>query len=321
MSLEENMAQLPLDSAGVRLRRARETAGQSRADIARTTKISERMLAALEEGDYAALPGRTYATGFARTYARAVGLDAEALVAQVRGELDGVSLRPEASTAPAFEPGDPARVPSRRVVWIALGLLVLAVLAIGLWRMEGSAALPSILPAETAPPPAAAPRPTATPIPAPTGPVVLTAEAPDIWVRFSDGERVLLEKTMSQGEAYTVPADAADPRLRTARPDALAITIGGQPVPRLADRQTVLPAAPVSAAALLARAAPTPDVAATATPAAPQAAPPAAASVAPRPRVRPRPRPAASDAPAAAAPAAVPAPVEAAPANPSTATQ
>ncbi len=60
----EDVAELPLDPAGVRLRRAREAAGLSRADIAARTKIAERHLASIEEGNFAALASRAYAVGF-----------------------------------------------------------------------------------------------------------------------------------------------------------------------------------------------------------------------------------------------------------------
>ena len=62
--------ELPLETAGSRLRRARELAGASLAQIAGQTRIGARQLAALEIGDYSALPGRTYAVGFA---ARPIG--------------------------------------------------------------------------------------------------------------------------------------------------------------------------------------------------------------------------------------------------------
>ena len=241
MALDEYTGQLPLETVGQKLRLAREAAGQSRADIARITKISERLLVVLEEGNYAALPARTYATGFARSYARAVGLDAEAIVRQVRLELDGAPPRVERPVAVTYEYGDPARVPSRRIVWFALGGLALLLVVLAAWHFLSPAAgeLPSVLPAET-PAPAAKPSIAPKPAPAPSGPVVFTAEAEGVWVRFADASgKVLFEKTMTQGESYTLPADAVGPVLRTGRPDALAITIGGQPVPRLADKQTM----------------------------------------------------------------------------------
>ena len=62
MGADEASAELPLDGAGGRLRRAREAQGLSRADIAQRTRIPERHLAAIEQGDFAALPARTYAS-------------------------------------------------------------------------------------------------------------------------------------------------------------------------------------------------------------------------------------------------------------------
>jgi hypothetical protein len=86
---------------------------------------------------------------------------------------------------------------------------------------------------------------------------VLTALEDGVWVRiYEEGGERLLEKQLARDESFTLPADAADPRINTGRPDLLAITVGGKSVPRLAERPTTLAAAPISAAALLARSAP-----------------------------------------------------------------
>jgi cytoskeleton protein RodZ len=77
-------AELPLESVGVRLMRAREGAGMSRAQLAAITRIPERHLAAIEVGDFAALPGLTYAVGFSRSYAKALGLDETGIAAGYR---------------------------------------------------------------------------------------------------------------------------------------------------------------------------------------------------------------------------------------------
>ena len=47
--------------------------------------------------------------------------------------------------------------------------------------------------------------------------------------------------------------EAAGPQVWTGRPDALAITVGGQPVPKLAEAERIMKDVPVTAAALLAR--------------------------------------------------------------------
>lgn len=256
-------AELPLESVGARLARAREAAGISRAQLTDITKIPERHLVLIEAGNFAALPARTYAVGFSRSYARAVGLDEAAIVAEVRGEL--AALEPEARrTLPAFEPGDPARVPSGRFAWIA-ALIALAVILAGFafWRayyLPGGT-LPSLIKDE-APADAGLPATTSAvamaPAAAPTGgAVVFTALEPDLWVKFYDAAGTqLMQKQMALGETYSIPADVLGVQLWTGRPQALAITIGGQPVPKLSEVQKAMKDVQVSAAALLARPAP-----------------------------------------------------------------
>jgi hypothetical protein len=105
--------------------------------------------------------------------------------------------------------------------------------------------------------------------------VTFTALAPGIWVKFYDRNGAqLMQKQMAIGESYTVPADAQGPMLWTGRPDALAIAIGGRPVPKLSEEQRTVKDVPVTAAALLAR----PPRAAAPPSAAASAAPPPGAS-------------------------------------------
>ena len=245
---------MPLENAGSLLARARQAAGKSLADIAQMTKISERQLAAIEAGNYAALPSRAYAVGFTRTYAKAVGLDSAAVIELVRAELAQHEPDLTRRTVPAFEPGDPARLPGRRVAWYAAAGLVVVLLAgflvwPSLYAPGGS--LPSILP--TATPSVAAP--SAAPAPAPVaGPVVFTATRDQVWVRFADGNgQQLLQKVLALGESWTVPENAGAVTLTTARPDGLSVTIGGRAVPPLSDREQTMRDVPVTAAALLAR--------------------------------------------------------------------
>lgn len=251
---EVNEAELPLEGVGARLRRAREAAGLTRAQIAATTKIPERHLEAIETGNFAALPARTYAVGFSRSYARAVGLDEAEVAAEVRADLAVAEPEVQRRTVPAFEPGDPARVPSARFAWLtALGVIgVLGALFV-FWRgfLAPGGELPSILPEET---PSASAAPQSVASAAPSGAVVFTALAPNVWVKFTDGDgNQLFQTELAEGESYTVPAEAATVLLSTAKPEALSITIGGQPVAKLAETQQVLRDVPVTAAALNAR--------------------------------------------------------------------
>ncbi len=249
-------AELPLESIGSRLRRAREEAGLSLAQLGAETRIGERMLAAIETGDYAALPGRTYAIGFSRSFAKAVGLNDAEVAAAVRAELAEQAPAENRRPVQTFEPGDPARVPSARLAWLAVVLLVVAlILGIALLPriFAPGGSLPSILAPDQ--PSAAANQnaPSAAPA-AESGPVVFTALEPKVWVKFSDAQgNQLMQKELAQGESWTVPTDKGEVLIWTARPDALAITIGGQAVPKLSDVQKTVKDAPVSATALLRR--------------------------------------------------------------------
>ncbi|GHC85620.1 helix-turn-helix domain-containing protein [Novosphingobium pokkalii] len=251
----------PASGVGARLRTAREAQGLSLKDIAARTRITARHVEALETGDYDSLPGRPYALGFARSYAKAVGLDEAAIAEAVRAELSARTPAPETRVIHQFEAGDPAKTPSRLVSWLA-GLLVVSVLGLGLvfWRSYywPSADLPALVgpeePKPAAPAAAAKPAP-AAPAARPNGPVVFTAQEDRIWVKFYDGTgKQLVQKLMAKGETYTLPDGVSDPKLWTGRPDALAITIGGQAVPRLADKQGIMKDVDVSAPALWARA-------------------------------------------------------------------
>lgn len=254
--------ELPLHGVGDRLRMAREAAGMTVEQLAAETRIPQRHLQIMEAGDWNALPARTYATGFARTYAKAVGLDARTTVDQVREEL-ARSDPADRYRGPGFEPGDPARVPSRGLA--AASLIAIVILLIGGFMFYTRVLAPGSGPgslldeerlAEQSAAPKGAPR-ARTIAAAGGGAVVFTSLEDGVWVKFYDGAGTqLMQKQMAKGESYTVPADARGPQLWTGRPDALAITIGGKQVPKLAEAEGVMRDVPVTAQALLGRAAP-----------------------------------------------------------------
>jgi transcriptional regulator with XRE-family HTH domain/nitrogen fixation protein FixH len=99
------------DPLGERLVAAREAKGLDLLRAERETKIRRTYLAALERGDYAALPGGVYVRGFLRNYAQYLGLDPEEAIAQWHRE------------APAGAP-EPAIVVPRPLVAPRKGLAV-----------------------------------------------------------------------------------------------------------------------------------------------------------------------------------------------------
>lgn len=278
---EENavaLDELPLEGVGQKLRRAREAQGRTLEDMAKHTRIALRHLEIIERGAFGELPARTYAIGFTRSYARDLGLDENQILSELRAEL-AESGSHRSTYAPGFEPGDPAKVPPPALIWASV--FAVLVLAIGVYafytRFVAAGADPAPLVAEAEATPAAAAA--ATPAPAATGTadeVVFTALDDGIWVSFYEaGGQRLEQKIMARGESFVVPPGARDPRIWTGRPDAFAITIGGQPAPKLAESQVVVRDVAITAAALRARSA------APAGPAAAQSAPPAAAQPAP----------------------------------------
>src|SRR6266699_7255314 len=81
------------DGPGARLRAAREASGLSLDQVAQQLKLAPRQVKALEDEDFGKLPGRTFARGFVRNYARLLNLDGDHLL----------SMLPDAAHAPALE--------------------------------------------------------------------------------------------------------------------------------------------------------------------------------------------------------------------------
>ena len=77
---------------GETLHAARQLAGLSQEEIATKLKLSPRQIAAIETGDWSALPERTFTRGFMRNYARLVGVDPDSL------GLDQAPSQPNAAT-------------------------------------------------------------------------------------------------------------------------------------------------------------------------------------------------------------------------------
>src|SRR5271169_457758 len=97
MATEERVdaSQAPASPAGpgAQLQAARQAAGLSLEQVAAQLKLAPRQVRALEEEDFAQLPGRTFARGFVRNYARLLNLDGDNLL----------RLLPDSARAPALE--------------------------------------------------------------------------------------------------------------------------------------------------------------------------------------------------------------------------
>jgi cytoskeletal protein RodZ len=258
---EADHDQLLGQSVGERLRVAREAKKLSLDDVARQTRIPVRHLEHIERGEWDALPAITYSVGFARSYANTVDLDGAQIGAEVRQQLGGARAG-NAAAAPFYEPTDPARVPPRSIAIAAAVIAVLLVIGYLVWRSgavgEDSAADVAITQAdEPASANRAVPGPARPAVAAPAasnGPVVLTATE-DVWLRIDQdgGGAPLYMGTLKGGQSYQVPAGARAPRIRTARANALRVTVAGAQVAPLGPPETTISNVSLTSADILAR--------------------------------------------------------------------
>jgi cytoskeleton protein RodZ len=117
----------PASAVGTLLRQARERNGLSLAAAAQQLRIRDSYLRAIEEGNFRALPGATYAVGFLRSYADHLGLDPQEIVRRFREEVEELGRR----TQLVF-PSVPAegKIPGGAILMIAA---VVALLGYGGW--------------------------------------------------------------------------------------------------------------------------------------------------------------------------------------------
>ncbi|SBV32732.1 Transcriptional regulator, XRE family [uncultured Sphingopyxis sp.] len=255
--------ELAITRTGDRLRLAREAAGLSLADVATRTRITQRHLAAIEKSDFSELPGRTYVTGFARAYARAVDLPEAEIGAAVRQELedDEYGSRP---LYEAYEPTDPARLPTARLTWTLVIVTLLLASAYGVWRFlsvepdealiaaQNRAADESEAPQSDAAPTSATKAGAAAV--AANAPVVLTGLA-EVWIGFDDATgKTENWRTLEAGEVYQVPPAYIEQfTLRTSIPQALRVTVGGRDVGSIGPADTLVKGVSLKPADLTAR--------------------------------------------------------------------
>jgi len=160
---------------GAFLRQAREKRGISLQQVSVTTKISARVLDALERNDPSKLPGGIFSRAFVRSYAREVGLEPELVVANFVAafpEESGAEDMPSATTAEDAETFQSRRRVATTLVRLLVISLVVVVLGLIYVTMWGSKAKPAPRASESGAvqllrPPAATQQAT----PAPAGPI------------------------------------------------------------------------------------------------------------------------------------------------------
>lgn len=242
------------EHVGERLRFAREAMGKSLADIAAQTKVPLRLLEALDRGAVDELPVGPYASGFARSYARAVGLDENEVAEEVRARSKTQNAG-IVSALDHYEPADADRVPPTRLAWTAA---VIAVLLIGgyiLWRSLSGSPDVAVPVTETAANGSAAPAAAGTaPIPVAAGAPVIVRASAEVWFGLNDATgRLAFERTLKAGESYAITPEQRAFTLRTGRPQSLRLVVGNRELPQLGPDDLLVKNVGLGAAALTAR--------------------------------------------------------------------
>jgi cytoskeleton protein RodZ len=149
-------------TAGTQLRAAREALGLSQEAVAQQLKLAPRQVRAIEEDDYARLPGRTFVRGFVRNYARLVHLD-QAAVAAGLPRVDGTSPLDRPSLTTVSRPMAEMPVASVRrqssTRWLIPAVLLAIVAAAGVYEYTRTQSAPRRAAIESSAPEASATAP------------------------------------------------------------------------------------------------------------------------------------------------------------------
>ncbi len=153
-------ADAPLETVGQDLRSARQKRGEELKEIAKELKIRRDYLDAIEDSRFEALPGRTYAIGFVRTYAEYLGLDSAECIDRLKAEIAGRGDAKE--HAVALSPPRERRLPQGGIALVILLLIAGVYLSYYLYVSAIRIATPAVTPvparlAQQASPPASAP--------------------------------------------------------------------------------------------------------------------------------------------------------------------
>jgi cytoskeletal protein RodZ len=239
---------------GGELRTARQARSLSIADIARDTKISARILRAIEANAFDTVPRGPFMRGYLTAYARHVGLDGEDLVRRYRAEFDTPRPLPfsDAAVLTPEEPIDPAdgsilSSQSERLQVALIVVVVAAVVYLGTQRQPSAApgvgvpaadAVQAVTtPAPSAPAAAlareAAPALREVPVgtsgtpQASAAPLTIEVLATGLcWVEASADNSRIVARLMNAGDRQTIPLNGRV-RLRVGEPATFSFTING----------------------------------------------------------------------------------------------
>ena len=240
-----------MEGIGGILRDARERKNATFEQIEDSTKIKKRYLMALELEEWDQMPGKVYAKGFLRTYARYLGLDEQSLSdlfeLAVAGQETGKSVPihaaeekpPKPKTRKKRREIDLHNKPRIKMIYLLCALSVV-ILLFCVWAYQNYHLIE-----EEAERPPAPPIVQPKPDPAPVGPVepdpepviltsiTLTMDATDAcWLRLRNQGELVFENTMRKGDTLEF-SDLKEIELRLGNAGGVILTINGLELPAL----------------------------------------------------------------------------------------
>ncbi|WP_309044360.1 RodZ domain-containing protein [Marinobacter sediminicola] len=93
MTSDDSQQNAANEAVGLQLKRARERQGLSVAQIADAQHLRNGVVQAIENGDYAQIDSELFLKGYVRAYAKQVGLDADAIIADLNVELEPARIQ------------------------------------------------------------------------------------------------------------------------------------------------------------------------------------------------------------------------------------
>ncbi len=232
---------------GLELRQARERRGLSLQQISNTTKVSLRVLQAIEADDERRLPAPVFTRSFVRSYASEVGLDPDdamrryleqfappvVATAEAAPQVDSPATLHEKTT---FASADLLR--SRYAVPAVFAIVVIAIIALTMRSYMGSRsetsrpAAPEVGAAGVAvagaPPPAPAGTSGTADVPPATHLQLTIAPTGPCWVQATIGGHPVLRELLKAGDHRSVESPS-DVTLRIGDPTTCAFSIDGKP--------------------------------------------------------------------------------------------
>lgn len=230
-----------MQSVGSYLRELRIARGVSLEEVARTTRVSQGYLQALESDAFKQLPAPVFTKGFIRAYCLALGEPADEALSRYRLLLGTTATEPP--LAPILRPRARGHGP------VLVSLILLIALGLGLFflnlGLQGQLARPVVAPSATA----SAPKPVSTVSSAPAAPAVGQEEPSRSRLVARTTEPTWVRVQMDDGsvEQELLPAGAtrewvSDTRfiLTVGNAGGISLELNGQPMPPLGAKGVVI---------------------------------------------------------------------------------